>query len=400
LKVAVIFHRFGPYHCARLEAAAQRCDVTAIELASETGEYQWAKICGANGYTRVTLFPESDGREASAVELEMRLSRALNGCRPDAVAIPGWSDKGAFAALRWCAQNDTPAILMSESTAHDEPRVWWKESVKRRIVGLYSTALVGGRLHADYLEQLGMSRDRILTGYDVVDNTHFAIGSRQQPSSTPHPFPLPGRGGEGEPFFLASARFIPKKNLFTLLRAYSDYRAAAGASDWKLVLLGDGPLRSALNSQLSTLNLQDSVLLPGFKQYDELPEYYARANAFVHVSTSEQWGLVVNEAIAAGLPVVVSNRCGCVPELVHEGANGFTFDPDDQKQLAKLLARISSMSPAERAQFGQCSSQIASRFPPDRFGKELLSAAEAALKLPRTRLNVLERLLLCSLMHQ
>ncbi len=80
---------------------------------------------------------------------------------------------------------------------------------------------------------------------------------------------------------------------------------------WDLVLLGDGPLKPTLLKLISSLGLESCVHLPGFKQYDELPVYLGLAETFIHASTTEQWGLVVNEAMASGLPVLVSNRCGC-----------------------------------------------------------------------------------------
>ena len=462
-RLTVLFHRFGPYHLARLEAAARVCELTALELGAESAEYAWEKVSGARGFQRVTLFPHGDSREAAADEVRSRVRAALEEARPEAVAIPGWSDRAAFVALAWCAEQGVPAIVMSESTAHDEPRVGWKEFVKRRLVRLFSTALVGGRLHVDYLEQLGMSRDRIFTGYDVVENKHFAgagsgergagsgaakveIGKVERGNepegkaesgkrkaeiseaqisacgiSTPHPGPLPGRGGEGGAFFLASARFIEKKNLPRLLQAYAQYRDAVkaeigkaesgnertaastsprpspqggeGVAPWGLVLLGDGPLRPALCSQLQALGLQDSVLMPGFIQYDELPAWYARASAFVHASTTEQWGLVVNEAVAAGLPVMVSNRCGCAPELVREGVNGFTFDPNNVEEFAALLLKISAFNFPLSA-FGAESRSIATQHEPARFGEGLKQAAELAMKLPRPRANLFDRLLL------
>jgi len=147
------------------------------------------------------------------------------------------------------------------------------------------------------------------------------------------------------------------------------------------VLLGDGPLREALNSQLSTLNLHGNVHLPGFKQYEELPVYYALAKAFVHASTTEQWGLVVNEAVASGLPVIVSNRCGCVPELVN--GNGFTFDPFNEQELAARLLQMASLSDDERRRLGDASYRIAAKFAPERFGEGLEEAAQLALNQPR-----------------
>jgi glycosyltransferase involved in cell wall biosynthesis len=156
--------------------------------------------------------------------------------------------------------------------------------------------------------------------------------------------------------------------------------------------LGDGPLRETLNTQHLTLNLHSHVHLPGFKQYDELPVYYALANAFVHASTTEQWGLVVNEAIASGLPVIVSERCGCVPELVQ--GNGFTFNPMDEDELASLLFRMATSSEDDRRRLGDASYMIAANFVPDRFGEGLERAARVALELTPNRFGVVNRALL------
>ncbi len=422
MKVGVIFHRFGPYHCARLEAASRRCAVVGIELGAETREYGWSKVEGTHAFEWVTLFPESDSRLSQVGELEKRVREALSVCQPDAVALPGWSDKGALAALRWCIDNGVPAVLMSESMAIDESRVWWKEFAKRRIIALCSAALVGGQRHKDYLTELGMPRDHVFIGYDVVDNDYFAQGakevesrkekvewSRREPSDMDEARRVRERAranqsGLPENYFLASARFIPKKNLDVLIRAYAEYRqrpAGGGQRSevWSLVLLGDGPLKSDLTTLISDLGLQDSVLLPGFKQYDELPIYYGLANAFVHASSTEQWGLVVNEALASGLPVVVSDRCGCSPELVRDGINGFTFDPDNQSQLASRLLEMSSLPTQERKRMGKAGQEIAGQFGPQKFGEGLEQAARKAMdRLPTSR-SLFDRVLLAAVLR-
>jgi 1,2-diacylglycerol 3-alpha-glucosyltransferase len=388
VRIAVIFHRFGPYHCARLAAVARYCETTGIEIAAETQEYAWSPVHEVSAYSRLTLFPSGDTRAMSAKRVAARVHRALQSCAPDAVAIPGWSDNAAIAALRWCARTGTPAVLMSESTALDKPRAPWREWIKRRIVDLYSTALVGGQRHIVYLVDLGMPRDRIFTGYDVVDNEYFARSATESRKSKAE---IRKQYGLPENYFLASARFIEKKNLVTLIRAYARYRSKVESAKskvenskgepWNLVLLGDGPLRETINRELITLNLQNHVLLPGFKQYDELPVYYGLANAFVHASMTEQWGLVVNEAVASGLPVIVSNRCGCVPELVQD--SGFTFDPTNEQELASRLFEMASLSDDERQRLENSSRRIAANFGPERFGKGLMQAAELALSQPR-----------------
>src|SRR6266487_3765140 len=330
--IAVDFHHIGPYHHARLNAAADRLAATGIEWSAK-GYDSWGAADAPACYQKISLFPEATDNHPGKSELWRAFWSALEQADPDVVAVNGWNNFGSLVAANCCVDRGIPRVVMSESARGDEPRTWWKEIIKRRIVNLYSAALVGGQRHVEYLVELGVPRDRIFTGYDVVDNAYFARRTLEIRNSHLRrgyggqaAFEIRKKYGLPETYFLASARFIEKKNLTRLIRAYAEYRERSqGDEPWNLVMLGDGPMRETLNSQLATLNLHPHVHLPGFKQYDELPVYYALANAFVHPSTTEQWGLVVNEAIASGLPVIVSDRCGCVPELVN--GNGFIFDP-------------------------------------------------------------------------
>src|SRR5690606_39375525 len=110
--------------------------------------------------------------------------------------------------------------------------------------------------------------------------------------------------------------------------------------------------------------------------------FYGLAGAFVHASTTEQWGLVVNEAMAAGLPVLVSERCGCVPDLVRDGENGFTFDPFDVEELAGLMQRIAAMTDGQRRALGEAGRRIIAAWEPERFADELMRAVEVARARP------------------
>ena len=378
--IAVVFHYIGPYHHARLNAAASRLSVTGFEWLAKAHD-AWGKAGSDARYHKVSLFPEAAHNNLGSSQLRRAFWSALEQANPDVVAVNGWNDFGSLVAADCCVRRGIPMVVMSESARQDEPRTWWKEMIKRRVVGVYSAALVGGQRHVEYLVELGMPRDRIFTGYDVVDNAYFrrrAEEVRSQKSDVRKQY------GLSENYFLASARFIEKKNLPTLIRAYAAYRQkseASGNPPWDLVLLGDGPLREILNTQLSTLNLHDHVHLPGFKQYDELPVYYALAKAFVHASTTEQWGLVVNEAVASGLPVIVSSRCGCAPDLVN--GNGFTFDPLNEQELAARLSQIASLPDDERKTLGDASYRVAADFAPESFGEGLEQATQLALSSPR-----------------
>jgi glycosyltransferase involved in cell wall biosynthesis len=133
--------------------------------------------------------------------------------------------------------------------------------------------------------------------------------------------------------------------------------------------------------------------MTGFKQYPDLPAYYGLASAFIHASTTEQWGLVVNEAMASGLPVLVSNRCGCAPDLVQERVNGFTFDPLDVEQLARLMVQLSS-GLVDLRRMGDASRKIITDWGPERFASGLRQAAEMAHSAPQPQFGLSQRLLL------
>jgi glycosyltransferase involved in cell wall biosynthesis len=385
--VAIIFDNFGPYHLARLRAAAATCDLLAIEVAGRSATYAWDSPRTAP-FRRETLIESGTSADVPRGEIGRRLAAALERFRPAVVVVPGWASPAAWTAIRWCAQHRVAMVCLSESTAWDEPSAAWKLMLKRRLIRLFSAALVGGKHHVDNLVQLGLAPVCIFFGYDAVDNAHFTTSTdalRACAEETRHKFALP------ENFFLASARFVEKKNLARLLEAFAQYRKQGG--EWSLVLLGDGPLRPALEQQRDAPGLRDHVLMPGFRQYDELPAYYALAGAFIHASTVEPWGLVVNEAAASGLLLLVSNQCGCAPELVRDGTNGFTFDPTDVRALAQLMEKVAAPN-FPRAAFAASSREIVAPWGPERFAGGLAQAVETALAQPPPRAGAIDQALL------
>jgi glycosyltransferase involved in cell wall biosynthesis len=164
-------------------------------------------------------------------------------------------------------------------------------------------------------------------------------------------------------------------------------------------MVGDGELREQLVACRNRLGLGKHVLLPGPKSYRELPAYYGLAGAFIHASTVEQWGLVVNEAMAAGLPVLVSNRCGCAADLIVPGVNGFLFDPYDVGELAGLMREVSKRSFSRQA-FAEAGQQIVARWSPERFAEGLALAVETACHAILPMPDAVDRLLVWMLRHR
>jgi glycosyltransferase involved in cell wall biosynthesis len=386
MRIALLFRSFGPYHLARLRELAGRTDVLALEFFDVDPDYDWN--VGAEkrrlGVQSLMKFRPSTGLGLATAR--RRLSEELDRYDPSAIAIPGWSEPLALEAVDAADDREIPAILMSDSRAEDAKRNALGEMAKAQITQLFAAALVAGQPHLEYLKKLGFPENRIVKGYDVVDNQYFRNGAdAARQSSRSQIDNLPAR------YFFCCARLIPKKNVLMLIDAFAQYRRQCPPPPWKLVIAGDGPERRAIDERIAALGLTQAVRLLGRLAYDQLPVAYGLAGAFVMPSKTDQWGLVVNEAMAAGLPVLVSNSAGCSQELVEQGVNGYTFDPWDPNDLAQLLVRMSTS--ADLASMGRESQRIISLWGPSRFADGLMSAANLS-HIARPRRNAsLSRLL-------
>ncbi|XHR26750.1 MAG: glycosyltransferase [Chthoniobacteraceae bacterium] len=390
------------YHHARINAFANLgvAEVVVIEMCDTSGFKEFKKSAFPDaGYCLMTLFKGRYYSEIPTAEACVAINKALDGLEPDLLLVQGWADIFALAAIRWLQNTAKIGIVATESQFIDDARKPWKEWIKRRLIRRFSSGLAGGSSHVAYLKTLGVSTDRIFSGYDVVDNDHFATGAAE---ARKREEPFCERHCLARDFFLASGRFIKRKNYVRLLQAFALYRKAVllqNGEPWNLVLLGGGPQRMELEHWVGELSLSGHVQMPGFKGYDELPGYYGMAGAFIHASTVEQWGLVVNEAMAAGLPVLVSNRCGCAADLVADGENGFRFDPFDTNELALLMERLTSKE-CDVKGMGQCSLKKIAQWSPQTFAEGLSQAVKVAQSYPRPKMAWFDKVLVWSLLRR
>jgi glycosyltransferase involved in cell wall biosynthesis len=418
--IAIHFARLGPYHVARLRSAVEVfrgmgwC-VVALETAGGDATYAWEKMeSGGGDFERRTVFPDRVYEEIPSAELRKGMRGALDALKPDTVAVAGWGTVDARACLDWCRRNAVQSIVMSETRAADGRRVWWKEWIKSRIVRKFDGALCGGKSHERYLMGLGMPEERIAFGYNVVDNQFFTNIQKERNFSV-FSFQFLGAGREHAQYagryFLASNRFVDRKNLARLIRAYARYverfqfsafsfqQSPGGV--WPLVLLGDGELRGELEGLCGELGLKTArvfshgvtehtededlklnsyklntptggglVVFAGFRQLEELPAFYRGAGAFVHPALEEPWGLVINEAMASGLPVLSSRNVGAAEELVVEGGTGYLFNPESVEEMAAAMGEMAGMPEAERLAMGRAAVEQVERVVPLRaFGE-------------------------------
>lgn len=375
-RVAVIWIDWYAYHVARFRglnaAPALAGKVAGIELVGGVGVHAGLKFREdlPPDLAIETLEPESSWKKASKLQLALRLWARLSRLDPEVVLVPGYYTLPAVTAALWARVHRSASVLMTESTAYDHPRVAWKEWAKGLLLrGLFDWAVTGGKEHRAYLDQLGFPAERTARFYNIVDNQLFSEGTASLRGQSPTGFSLPVG-----PYFVYVGRFAEEKNISHLLGSWVTYRREGGS--WPLVLVGDGPLDSTLRETAAACGFDQDIYFPGLKSSRALLPYYAFAGCFILPSTREPWGLVVNEAMASGLPVLVSNRCGCAVDLVEPGRNGFVFEPADALALAARMHQISSLSAADLCAMGAESGRIVSFYSPQNFGMEIARIAD------------------------
>lgn len=281
------------------------------------------------------------------------LAARLESIRPGAVVITGLGAWSSLAAMAWCWARRVPIVLWDESCGVG---VWRRirgsrsgtpfgsrvatgeasghpanvESdlerlIKSRLMARIALVMVPGAAAATFqLETLGVECGRIAVVGDPVDNLMFSSGA-EAAASVRHRWGV----ADDAVVFLYVGHLSREKGVDLLLDAFAGLEANGQV---ELVLVGEGELRKRAESQAG-------VRCEGFVEPAGLPPVYAAANVFVFPTLHDVWGLVVNEAMAAGLPVVCSRFAGCAVDLV-DARNGAVVDPRDKAQLVSAMKRL------------------------------------------------------------
>jgi len=303
--------------------------------------------------------------------------RLHEGCF-DAVWVHGWGHVGLCQAVREATSLGLPVLLRGESTPDPQPQRTLRRRLRdafcRRLFRQVAGFLCIGARNREFYRQFGAPEDILFSMPYAVDNGFFqarCAEARPQRETLRQSLGLqPSR-----PVILFAAKFTKMKAPEELLAAFTLlHRGWSDDAAPYLMFVGDGPLRGELEEQARPLG--DAVRFLGFRNQSELPALYDLCDVFALPSRFEPWGLVVNEVMNAGRPVIVSDRVGAAPDLVEDGGNGFVYPSGDVAALASRLRQLIE-SPSLRAKMGERSlKRIASwDFEADRRGlMEALSA--------------------------
>jgi len=314
-------------------------------------------------YPHEVLFDDPYDR----VSLPRRLYRVLwvvMAQRWDIIVLPGYYEPAMWAAAIVGKARGAKIIIESDSTYHDRERWGPREWLKGLLVKMCDLALCYGMRARTYIVSLGMPVERTVLRCQATDNQtikqiHAECSARRDDFAR--------EVGVGKRNFIFVGRLSPEKNVATLIAAFA--RIAKRIDGWGLIIVGAGPARAALESAVPP-ELKTRVTFHGGKGWRDVPKYFAVADVLVLPSLSEPWGLVVNEGLICGLPVLVSDRCGCLPEIVIEGQTGFSFDPDSIDQLAQLMEDLAK-DDRTRERISGCAAEVAARYTPERSAIEM-----------------------------
>jgi glycosyltransferase involved in cell wall biosynthesis len=312
---------------------AGKARVLTIEVSTTSTTYAWEPSGDIAGAEKITLFPGQAFEKISRVQRFRKLFATLRQC--DIVFFGVSYNEPDIIALSWLLRFMGVKVMMMTASKYDDfPRTVWFEVLKSAILSSYRGAIVGGRRQADYLRFLGFRKRTVLPGYNSVglDRVRAQGGHVLAPAGTAFQ----------ERHFIYVGRFVSKKNMFNLIEAYARYIGMAGATARRLVLIGSGPLEQALRERLDALQIAHMVDFPGFLPAPEVSRALSRSLALVLVSTEEQWGLVVNEALAFGLPIVASFPLGACDALIRNLVNGFVVEPESVDGIASAMHGISA----------------------------------------------------------
>ncbi|MCK5537625.1 MAG: glycosyltransferase family 4 protein [Bacteroidales bacterium] len=250
--------------------------------------------------------------------------KLLSEEKPDVVYFGGYYHVAYWTALLWAKIYKVKILLEMDSNRFDHVRVKSKELIKHFFITKCDIGLTYGELSKEYFIDLGMPSEKIVIKSNVSSRSLF-----YQSANLPKLKPL-----KYKKHFIYVGRFSEEKNLFRLLKAFHEAKTSTRASEWGLLLVGSGSQEKELKDYIVENNITGVIFL-GFVDKHDLKNYYNNADVFILPSTREPWGLVTNEAMMCGLPVIISTQCGCSLDLVN--GNGYTFDPFDEQELASLL---------------------------------------------------------------
>ena len=354
----------------------QDIELYAVELFGKGSPYEFDVYQKEESWWDC-LFPDRSAGELSKNEIKDGIFNRLDEINPDVVVGGSIVFYAGALGLRWAKRNGRKFIMFDDAKATDVKRNVLVQTIKnlitRQIDALWlpSNDYAGG-----YSPLFNKKNVHFFYGYDCIDNDHFKVNKE---------------GSFDKKNIVCVARLVPIKNIENLLKAWNAVETAD--EDYKLIIIGDGPLITDLKALAQANNLKRVQFL-GAMSNDKVVKHLHDADALVLPSWAESWGLVVNEAMAAGLPVLLSNRVNAAGTLLQEGVNGYAFSPDDIVEMQQKLVNFVKLSKPDKKQMSKNSLSMIKKMDFINMGDQLTTALKSVGGRSKKSWNPVSRLLI------
>ena len=322
------------------------------------GKVEW-DVPLLDGYRSSTLPPHALNRLNKRLDFSEGLFKHLAASEKAVLWIHGFANPYYAYVIERALRQGIQVLIRDEVQETGNRRSPWKEKIKGAILRSWAKRGVGflaiGKLNRDYYISKGVDPANIFLVPYAVDRTFFERLSAESRAEIGPRRDALGLDRDATVVLFAS-KFMERKRGLDLIEAFRlayPRLLAAGVKKPTLAFAGSGDQAEALEAAAQGL----PVVFLGFQNQQALARLFGVVDLFVLPSRHEPWGLVVNEAMSAGLPVIVSDEVGCWPDLVSDGVNGFVFPVGDQAALAEALFKALS-DPARLAAMGDESRRI------------------------------------------
>ena len=322
------------------------------------------------------LFPNKSSNELSKETIAKVLFETLDKIKPDIVIGPSIVFYAGALGIRWAKNNKKRFIMF------DDAKPW---QVKRNFFVQWVKNLITSQADAFWLPSVDYEKEYshflkkdvlFFYGLNSIDNNFFTPEDKKE---------------FGHKSIICVARLVPVKNIDNLLRAW--HLVEKTGTGFKLNIVGDGPEYDSLSTMVVDLGLT-TVVFPGAVANTVLPSLLFNSDAFILPSISEAWGLVVNEAMAAGLPILLSNKINSTVSLLQENINGFSFNPKNVNQMADVILKYINLSNEAKGAMSVKSLEIIDAFSYENMGIKLLEAIHKITSQQPKKINLPARIII------
>ena len=338
-KIVIIHNVISPHILPVFTELAKKVDLKVLFCAHKESNRSWKEKPTGFKYTVLSSKRlELRGKDLFTLFINFNVREQLEKGKPDLVILAGWDLPTYYIAALYCTFKKIPYIVWSGSTKYEES---WRRSISKPLVRALLQGASGyiayGLRARNYLIMLGCRPDKITIAYNSIDIDKYLHPTTAQKKFADNLFTK--HKLNSKTVLLFYGQLIERKRPDLLIAAAAKLQKKH--TDLAVLIVGSGPLENKLHEQLKVQRLTTAAIIsnPG----DEyMPGILAKAHVFVLPSDEEVWGLVVNQAMAAGTPVVASNKVGCVDDLIIPEFTGLTFSAGDVPSLAKQLQLLLS----------------------------------------------------------